>query len=97
VEDTRPTEDLVRHAQLLRARRLDQAGGSELLTTAEVQECGQQLGTKNPRDFIIAPAEVVAWQRREAKKCVREMNVFAAVFHHPHASGGRLLNAWVLP
>jgi WD40 repeat protein len=96
--DSRPTADLIRRAQLLRAMRIDQAGGYEPLTTAENQDAWQTLRTQYPQDFTVTPDQVRAWHRREAEACVREKNAPAAVFHYLHGSGDWLLRtAWMFP
>src|SRR5262249_15960132 len=69
--DSRPTADLIRRAQLLRAGRIDQAGGYDLLTVPEIRDAWQSLRTKYPQDFTVTPDQVRAWHRREAQACVR--------------------------
>jgi WD40 repeat protein len=95
--DTRPTADLIRRAQLLRDMRIDQAGGYEPLTIAEIQDAWQTLRTKYPQDFTVTPDQVRDWHRREAGACVREKNAAAAVFHYLHGSWDWLPNTWILP
>jgi WD40 repeat protein/tRNA A-37 threonylcarbamoyl transferase component Bud32 len=95
--DSRPTADLIRHAQLLRARRLDQAGGYKPPTTSELQDAWQTLRAKYPQDFIVTPNQILEWHRREAEACVREKNAAAAVFHYLHGGGDWLPNTWMLP
>jgi WD40 repeat protein len=95
--DSRPTADLIRRAQLLRAGRIDQAGGYELLTVPEIRDAWQTLRTKYPQDFTVTPDQVRDWHRREAEACVREKNAPAAVFHYLHGGWEWLPNTWMLP
>jgi WD40 repeat protein/serine/threonine protein kinase len=91
--DIRPTADLIRRAQLFRARRIDPAGGYEAFTFAEIQDAWQALRTRYPQDFAVTPDQVLDWHRREAEACVREKNAPAAVFHYLHGSREWLLRS----
>src|SRR5262249_26472090 len=91
--DSRPTTDLIRRAQLFRLRRIDQAGGYEALSFAEIQDAWQTLRTKPPQAFTGTPDQFLDGPRREAEACVREKNAPAAVFHHLHGNWEWLLRS----
>jgi WD40 repeat protein len=95
--DSRPAADLIRRAQILRAGRIDQTGGYELLTIAEIRDAWQTLRTKYPQDFTVTPEQVRAWHRREAEACVREKNAAAAMFHYLQCNWDWLPNTWMFP
>jgi hypothetical protein len=96
--DSRPIADLIRRVQLLRAMRIDQAGGYEPLTMAEIQDAWQTVRVRYPQDFTVTPEQVLDWHRREAETCVREKNAAAAMFHQLHGNWEWLLrNAWMFP
>jgi hypothetical protein len=64
--DSRPAVDLRRLAQWLAGSRIDDRAGSVPLDPATARREEQALRAKYPADFAASPAQVLAWQVREA-------------------------------
>jgi WD40 repeat protein len=91
--DDRPAADWLRLAQLLSGQRLDETGGLSPLRYETFRDTWPAFRAKYPRDFAVAPEQVLAWHRAEAAAAFREQDVWAALFHSWRGSPvWRLLN-----
>jgi WD40 repeat protein len=84
--DDRPAADLTRLAQLLAGSRVDAYGALERIPPAEQCQALDELRAKYPDEFRVSPAQVMAWHRHEAEKCLRMGDADAALFHSLHGS-----------
>jgi WD40 repeat protein/tetratricopeptide (TPR) repeat protein/predicted Ser/Thr protein kinase len=79
----RPTDDLVRYAELLSGRRIDAAGVPASIPADELGRLWQASRRDRPADHALTPADLVAWHRLEAARCLADgSEVWSAAVHH---------------
>jgi WD40 repeat protein len=81
--DERPRDDLVELAHFLSRQRIHATGGCLPVEwdRADLERRCQALRQAYPRNFAVAPAEVLAWHRREANRC-QSAHQWAALVTH---------------
>jgi WD40 repeat protein/tetratricopeptide (TPR) repeat protein len=80
----RPFADLDGLARMLSQLRIEGAGSSARLESAEFREAWERLQPRYPADFAVAPEEVLAWRRREAAAC-EQAGIWPAALTHLEA------------
>jgi WD40 repeat protein/serine/threonine protein kinase/Tfp pilus assembly protein PilF len=94
--DDRPLEDLVLLASLLAGRRIDEAGSTAAIASAEFRSAWETLRARYPGDFAARPEELRSWHLREAAGLENETDSSARIWHldrliEREPANGRLL------
>jgi WD40 repeat protein len=79
--DDRPAQDLARLARLLSCQQSDLVAGSLFLDKDTLMNLWNELRPRYPADFETAPAEVEAWDEREAANHEAAHFWSGALFH----------------
>lgn len=81
IDDGRPTQDLIHHAELLAGRRIDPTGAAVPLDPDTLREYWKSLRFRHPDEVNLTPEQLRTWHRREAAVCEKDDAWWAALFH----------------
>lgn len=80
-KETRKTDEIIRHAELLSGRRIDNSGNFIRLPASGLSNLWQKAHAERIQDFVMPLGQLEEWRERFAHRCESEQHWFAAAFH----------------